>query len=127
MNSFKNLLLILLLASPIWGFAQKAYEQVFYTGLVNGMNIKFTYADGYLMASQLELKAKGKRIQTFIYDNFNENTSELKLLNYLRLGKSTQKYIVLTNIRERDAKLPNQFLGKYYSGKKQYAFILKKR
>lgn len=49
------------------GFSQKAYQVIYYNRTTQNINVKFTLADGYINASEIQtLDRKTKRISKFL-------------------------------------------------------------
>lgn len=114
--------------SAIISFAQKAYETVEYTGTANGMMVKLSLADGYLVASKITLITKNNNAKIFIAKNGVADTSgRLKFIHYTAPLKPSKPYFLLSGLQDSFNLVPLTISGKYYDGKNQYPIILKKK
>lgn len=115
------------MGSPTVGFAQKAYETVYYKGKVNGMSIRLSYADGYLAASKITLTPKNKKAKSFIPEKgVTQANGQLKFLHYINPLQPALAYFILYRLKDSAEALPAEISGKYNDNKKQYSIILKK-
>lgn len=106
--------------------AQKAYETISYKGSINGSPIQFNLADGYLPASELNLKQSGKTIVFQPEKGRAESSGDLKFLNYSNPLQPTKNHFVLHKLQDCYDKVPMQISGAYYNGDRRYIIILKK-
>lgn len=124
----KILILTLFMISPITSFAQKAYEMVEYNSTVNGMVVKLSLADGYLVASKITLISKNKKASIFNPENgVADNNGKLKFIPYTAPLKPAKPYFFLSGLRDSFGVIPLTISGKYYDGNKQYSLIFKKK
>ena len=124
----KILIPTLLMISSIISSAQKAYETIEYTGMVNGMMVKLSLADGYLGASKITLNPKNKKPSIFIPENGVEDANgQLKFPHYTTSLKPSKPYFLLSRLQDSFNVIPPEISGKYYDGKNQYPIILKKK
>lgn len=115
-----------MLSSTI-GFAQKAYEAVYYKGKVNGMIVKLSFADGYLAASKITLTPKNKKAKSFIPEKgVADANGQLKFLHYINPLQPAVAYFILYRLKDSAEVLSAEISGKYNDSKKQYSIIIKK-
>lgn len=124
----KILILTLFMISPIISFAQKAYEMVEYNSTVNGMVVKLSLADGYLVASKITLISKNKKASIFNPENgVADNNGKLKFIPYTAPLKPTKAHFILSGLQDSFSIIPLTISGKYNDGNKQYSLIFKKK
>lgn len=123
----KFVLLIILIASSSISSAQKAFEKVKYSVSLNGVTLKLSLADGYVVASKIDLLTEAGKRKTFTPESgVLENQKTIKFLPVTGHGKSVNTHFFLYGIEDSFTKIPSQILGTYYDGKKQYKIIFKK-
>jgi hypothetical protein len=115
---------LLLIFSPAFGYAQKAYDVVKYTGKVQNMVVHFTLADGYLAACNIRVQNTSTHKQTLFLPESGE-ADENKILKFYNTAQSTSYFAVnglLAAFNEPPAKLS----AFYYSNGKAHPFILRR-
>ena len=121
----KILILTLFMISPIISFAQKAYEMVEYNGTINGMTVKLSLADGYLVASKITFVSKKSKL--FYPENgFINSAKQIKFAPNANTNELDKEYFILLNPKNDFDKIPQQISCKFWDGKKSYNFILLK-
>lgn len=126
MKILKYILFIALSIGFYNSFAQKAYESVSYKGSINGSAIQLTLTDGYLPASELNLKQGGKTLIFLPEKGKAENNGDLKFFNYSNPLKPAKNHFVLYKLQDCYDKVPNQISGAYHDGNRRFIIILKK-
>jgi hypothetical protein len=125
MKQLKLLLLVCML-SPVFAYAQKAFDAVKYTGEVQNMVLHFTLADGYLGACEMKA-TEGKTHKTRSFSPENGYADESKKLTfYSGNGVSKTDYFVISGMEELFETTPAKIKGVYYTNGKAYPFILKR-
>ncbi|MBD1383952.1 hypothetical protein IDJ75_01575 [Mucilaginibacter rigui] len=124
-----KLLKLLLLAgvlSPAFGYAQKAYEAVKYTGKVQNMAVRFILANGYLGASEVKL-TDGKTHKTASFMPEYGYADDNKNLTFYRQNDATKTaYFAISGMEELFETPPVKIKGIYYIKEKAYRFVLKR-
>ncbi|RZJ79182.1 MAG: hypothetical protein EOO47_11575 [Flavobacterium sp.] len=126
MKIIKSILFLALIFGANIAFAQKAYETISYKGSINGSPIHFTLADGYLPASELNLKKAGKTVVFQPEKGIAETNGDLKFLDYSNPLKPAKNHFVLHKLLDCYDKIPNQISGAYHNEGRRFIIILKK-
>lgn len=112
--------------SPVFAYAQKAYEAVEYRGKVQALTIRFTLADGYLGACEIEA-TPSKTHKKISYLPENGYADEHKKLTFYRRNESSKTdHFVINGMEELFETPPSKIKGVYYIKDKAYPFILKR-
>ena len=127
----KKLFLFLLVCSlSATGFAQKAYEAVYYTGKATNLEIKFMFADGYPEASEITTTHRPTRkTSQFMPEQTAPDSALHWKFNHISktTGQPLSDYIILDNMQLYFNTLPARITGRYYYGGKSYPFVLNKK
>jgi|GEM_PF-713262 len=121
-----SLIIITVLAIPVFGFSQKAYELIYYRGTAQNINIKFTLAHGYINASEIQTTdRKTKRVSKFLPVSDNaDNDSKIKFYHYSTSGKTFSDYFILEDMKEYYQHVPAKIHGNYYLNRTAYSITL---
>ncbi|WP_198139719.1 hypothetical protein [Pedobacter sp. BAL39] len=108
---------------PVAAYSQKAYETIPYAARFNGQQIKLTFADGYIGASEVMVtKAGRKKKDLFIADQgFVGKDRQLKFSAYKTSSAAAGDTFVLTDIEEFYDELPKVIRCCYKKGGKRYS------
>jgi hypothetical protein len=121
------ILLIYASLLPLNALAQKAYTAVMYSGKAQNMNIRFTYADGYIGACKIKATdTKTKKIVVFLPESGTAD-NENKLNFYHYSAKEPEKkftdHFILNGMEDQN-ELPRKIYGGYYLNGKVYPVVL---
>jgi hypothetical protein len=116
---------VLLMLSPAFSYAQKAFEAINYTGKVQGLKLKFILADGYLGACQINATNIKTHKKTHFSPEMGSADEHKNLTFYKGNGTSKTEYFVISGMEELFETPPEKIKGIYYLKEKPYPFILK--
>ncbi|KQM74915.1 hypothetical protein ASE74_02730 [Pedobacter sp. Leaf216] len=132
MKVFKTLAFIIiasfiLIVSPAYVFAQKAFEYEYYVGKTKDMTIKLSLADGYIAASEIRTVGfKSKKTSLFLTETGYEQAGlKMKFYHDSASQKEFPDYFIVDNIRDAYEQLPKEMHGEYYFKNEVIAFTLK--
>lgn len=117
---YRPLLILLLIALPFCGFAQKAYNLERYTGKLNGKTITLELADGFIGGSAIKIPRRSDQSPVTYYANSGmpeANNTMLFQSKYLQ----KKDHFILENMQEVYKDIPDYINGKYYFNKKAVA------
>lgn len=125
MKPFLTILILFLCTSS---FAQKAYELEYYKVKTKDFNIKFALGNGYIGASEVQIKDnKTKQTTKYIAEDGSENSNyKMKFIPSSTKNKSGVNYFIIDGIKDSYEILPKKFRGQLYLGIKNYKFLLNK-
>ncbi|PTS96184.1 hypothetical protein DBR11_19610 [Pedobacter sp. HMWF019] len=115
-------ILLLIILLPVFTYAQKAYEAVPYSGMMNKKPVKLSFADGYIGASSITL-TNSKNGRKIIFSPDAGYVGEDKKLKFHRSSPSpvlSSDYFTLINLTEYYDTLPKSINGIYYNKGKIY-------
>ncbi len=88
-----SFLFLAIIATPISGHSQKAYEEIYYIGKTQNITAKFTYADGYIGACEIKtIDEKTKRSSRFLPENGHpDKDNKMKFYHYTNLRQNISR------------------------------------
>jgi hypothetical protein len=100
----KAILIFLLATAPLCTIAQKAYETASYSGKLKGQTIAFKLANGYIGASEINLRIspKAKPILFMADSGAPDSGNQLTFKN----DKAGAGYFILKNMQDAYDQLP---------------------
>lgn len=113
---------------PSLSFCQKAFEAVHYIGKVQDLRVRFKLADGYLPASEINVKStkSGKAILFIPESGMPDELENLSFYKKLP-GGSKREYFVISGLREVFAgDAPALFKASYYKNGGRFDFQFRK-
>ena len=117
MFTAKTILLIpAMMGLSVFAFAQKAYEAVYYRGVIQHKTLEFTLAHGYMAGCTLSVKdSKTKRKGLFLpEEGFADDHKEMKFYHFTASGKTLDDYFILEHMEDEYEKVPAKISGRYY-------------
>lgn len=109
--------------------AQKAYDQVFYTGKTQNITLLLTFAHGYMGASEIKTTdQKTKKTSKFLpASDSPDATGNIRFDHISVSGKKMNDYIVVNGLDDAVSAVPTSVNGYYFFNGKRYSFKLLKR
>jgi hypothetical protein len=120
-----SLIIITVLAMHANVFSQKAYDVIYYRGTTQNINVKFTLANGYINASEIQtIDRKTKRVSKFLAAHDTaDNDGKMKFYHHSTSGKTFSDYFIL-DIQDYYQHVPAKIRGKYYFNRTAYRITL---
>lgn len=98
----------------------KAYEVRNYQGKVNGKQVRFSLADGYIGASFLKMYLPGE-IKPLIFEPDAGVADANKRLKFISVIQGRPDYFILDNMQEAYDETPTYIAGSYFFNNKKIA------
>jgi len=120
--------LVMILFTVTVGSAQKAFESVYYVNECKSYNVQFTFIDGYINGSSIEVINNKNQKKNLYLPVFMPLYNDLKwkfILSTELAADSNNDYFIIENMQDLDAVPPTVYL-KYYYDEREYVVKLRR-
>ncbi len=120
-------ILLVLISSKM--FAQKAYDEIYYSGKTQNISVQLKLANGYIGASEIKTKDLTTNKSSKFLPKYDEegNSDRMKFYHSSTSKTKFTDYFILEGIKDGYDENPTIIKGHYYFNGEAYEIILNLR